>query len=107
VRERLLAVHILAGVDGVDGLRRVVSIGGGNTDDVNVRICQQFFVGAIHLHAATLLRRRLQTRPVDVTDSDGFREALLLELVDNVEVRLGAPPTPMNPTPIRSFALLA
>ena len=47
VRQRLLAIDVLAGANGVDGLRGVMAVGRGNAHRVNPRVGQQFLVVAV------------------------------------------------------------
>src|SRR5208337_5541449 len=60
--------------------------------DVDVGVGQQRFVLHVHLGPAGLLAGGLESGTVDVADRNGRGLALLLETVDDVQVRLGSSP---------------
>ena len=83
VRQRLLAVDILARTEGVDRLRRVVPVGRGHTDYVDVGVFQERLVLIVHRCPATTLGGVDHPWPVDVADGHRLGDAFLLELEDD------------------------
>ena len=71
VRRRLLHVHVLARVAGIDGHEGVPVLGGADDDGLNVLVLEQLAVVAIHLRLpAGGLEAILHVRLVDVADGD-------------------------------------
>src|SRR5271157_2079503 len=92
VGQWLLAIDVLAGTDRVDGLGRVQAVRGRDADDVDAGVGQERFVLHVHLGPAGFLAGGLESGTVDVADRNGHGLALLLEIVDDVQVRLGSSP---------------
>ncbi len=90
VGQRLLAVDVLAGVQGIDGLRGVMAVGRGDTDDVDVFVGQQGLVFHVHLRPAGRAAGGLQAGPVNVAHGHRLGNALLLEAAHDLQVLLGA-----------------
>ena len=83
VSQRLFAVNVFTGVEGVNCQRSVKTVRGGNADDVYVGVSKQVLVFVVHLAIAQILGRCLQTRAIDVANGNGFRNPFLLEVLDN------------------------
>ncbi len=65
--QRLLAEHILASLHRVQGLEAVMSVRGGDGDDVHRRVGEELAV--VHVRgAARCLGRGVQARAVHITD---------------------------------------
>jgi len=92
VGQWLLAIDVLADTDRVDGLGGVQAVRGRDADDVDVGVGRERFVLHVHLGPAGLLAGGLESGTVDVADRNGRGLALLLETVDDVQVRLGSSP---------------
>ncbi len=89
VRQRLLAVDVLAGVQGVDRLRRVKAVGRGDADHVDVLVGQEGLVLHVHLRPAGRAAGGFQAGPIDIAHGHRLGNALFLEGVDDAQVRSG------------------
>ena len=90
VRQRLLAVDVFACPDGVDRLRRVVPVGRGDANDVDLEIGEQFFVLAVDFPTG-ILCRRFGARSIHVAYGHRLDESLFLELITDIDVGQAAP----------------
>ncbi len=100
VGDGLLAIDVLAGLEGIHGLIAVQMVRRGDTDHVHRRVGQQLVIVHVRL-AAVAFDPLLEPRPVHITgrdDLDGlFR--LGLEPVQSLEMRPAPPAATDEPNP--------
>ena len=90
VGQRLFAIDVLAGLEGVDRLLGVQPIGRGDAHDVHGRVVQQLLVLHVHFGSAGGLAGRFQSWAVHIAHGHRLGDALGLQITDDLQMGLGA-----------------
>ena len=86
---RLLAEHVLAGLEGAHRPRVVHPVRQRDVDGVDVRVLEQRLVRAVRLRDPVLARVRLRLRPVTASDGDDVDLARLRGAGKDLPVDVG------------------